>query len=89
MDTFSSSFGDLWKIDFESTVKEFEFTKNAAREYHQVIESDDFRDMDSNTIFTYLYRKMKIIVFRDHLKRYIYERAALTEPFLKKSTVRS
>ena len=68
-------------VDFESTVRDFEFTRRAQRQIITIIESDDFADMDSETIFRYLYRTMEMVSFKDYLKRYIYERAGIPEPF--------
>ena len=67
--------------DFESTVRDFEFTRKAQNQILRVVESDDFADMDSEAIFRYLYKTMEIVSFKDYLKRYIYERAGLREPF--------
>ena len=67
--------------DFESTVRDFEFTRKAQNQILRVVESDDFADMDSEAIFRYLYKTMEIVSFKDYLKRYIYERAGLRAPF--------
>ena len=67
--------------DFESTVREFEFTRKAQNQILRVVESEDFADMDSEAIFRYLYETMEIVSFKEYLKRYIYERAGLREPF--------
>ena len=49
----------------------------------RVISSEDFEDMDVDAIFDYLLNEMEIVVFKDYLKRYIYERAGIREPFSK------
>ena len=67
--------------DFESTVRDFEFTRRAQNQILRVVESDDFTNMDSEAIFRYLYETMEVVSFKDYLKRYIYERAGLKEPF--------
>lgn len=73
-------------LDFEQTVifdsvKDYEFTRKAAQKFRQVVSLDDFEDADADVIFHYLYKEMELVSFGDHLKRYIYERAGLEEPF--------
>lgn len=73
-------------LDFEQTVafdrvQDFEFTRKAAQRFRQVVSLDSFEDEDADVIFNYLYKEMKLVSFGDHLKRYIYERAELDEPF--------
>lgn len=73
-------------LDFEQTVafdsvKDFEFTRKAAQRFRQVVSLDGFEDEDADVIFHYLYKEMELVSFGDHLKRYIYERAGLEEPF--------
>lgn len=67
--------------DFESTIRDFEFTRRAQNQILNVVESEDFADMDSEAIFQYLYKTMEVVSFKDYLKRYIYERAGIREPF--------
>lgn len=73
-------------LDFEQTVafekvEDFEFTRRAAQRFRQVVSLDSFEDEDAEVIFNYLYKEMELVSFGDHLKRYIYERAGLEEPF--------
>ena len=73
-------------LDFEQTVafdkvQDYEFTRRAAQRFRQVVSLDSFEDEDSDVIFHYLYKEMELVSFGDHLKRYIYERAELEEPF--------
>lgn len=73
-------------LDFEQTVafdtvKDFEFTRRAAQRFRQVVSLESFEDEDADVIFNYLYKEMELVSFGDHLKRYIYERAGLEEPF--------
>ena len=73
-------------LDFEQTVafdsvKDFEFTRKAAQRFRQVVSLDGFEEEDADVIFHYLYKEMELVSFGDHLKRYIYERAGLEEPF--------
>lgn len=73
-------------LDFEQTVafdsvKDFEFTRKAAQRFRQVVSLDTFEDEDADVIFHYLYKEIELVSFGDHLKRYIYERSGLEEPF--------
>lgn len=73
-------------LDFEQTVafdrvEDFEFTRKAAQRFRQVVSLDGFEDEDADVIFHYLYKEMELVSFGDHLKRYIYERAGLEEPY--------
>lgn len=73
-------------LDFEQTVafdsvQDYEFTRKAAQRFRQVVSLDGFEDEDADVIFHYLYKEMELVSFGDHLKRYIYERAGLEEPF--------
>lgn len=73
-------------LDFEQTmildsVKDYEFTRRAVQRFRQVVSLEDFEDEDAEVIFNYLYKEMELVSFGDHLKRYIYERAGLEEPF--------
>ena len=72
----------LWETtDFGATVRDFEFTRKAARQIGAVVYSAAFEDMDSDTIFQYLMRGMELVSFKDYLKRYLYERAQIDIPF--------
>ena len=73
----------IWNLDFSRTVRDFDFTRKAMQGISRVITSDDFEDMDVDAIFDYLLNEMEIVVFKDYLKRYIYERAGIKEPFSK------
>ena len=73
----------IWDLDFSRTVRDFDFTRKAMQGISRVVTSEDFEDMDVDAIFDYLLNEMEIVVFKDYLKRYIYERAGLTEPFSK------
>lgn len=73
-------------LDFEQnvafdSVQDHEFTRKAAQRFRQVVSLDTFEDEDADVIFHYLYKEMELVSFGDHLKRYIYERAGLPEPF--------
>lgn len=73
-------------LDFEQTVafdrvEEFEFTRKAAQKFRQVVSLEGFEDEDAEVIFHYLYKEMELVSFGDHLRRYIYERSGLEEPY--------
>ena len=72
---------DFVLTETETAAKDFEFTKKAAQRFRQIVSLESFEDEDANVIFRYLYKEMELVSFGDHLKRYIYERAGLTEPF--------
>ena len=73
---------DMWSaIDFDSTIKDYEFTRKAMNEIHSVVYSGDFEDMDADMIFSYLREKMRLVSFRDYLRRYLYSAAQIKEPF--------
>ena len=72
---------DFFQTTAFDEVKDHEFTKKAARRFREVVSLDSFEDEDADVIFHYLYKEMELVSFGDHLKRYIYERAGLTEPF--------
>ena len=67
-------------VSFES-VKDIDFTRRAAQKFRQVVSLDTFEDEDAEVIFHYLYKEMELVSFGDYLKRYIYERAGLTDKF--------
>ena len=71
----------IWNLDFSRTVRDYDFTRKAMQGISRVITSEDFEDMDVEAIFDYLLNEMEIVVFKDYLKRYIYERAGIREPF--------
>ncbi len=73
-------------LDFDQAetldpIQDYEFTRKAARRFREVVSLESFEDEDAETIFHYLYKEMELVSFGDYLKRYIYERAGLTEPF--------
>ena len=69
------------ELDFEATVRDYDFTRRAMQGMSGVLNSDDFEEMDVNRMFHFLMSEMEIVSFKDYLKRYIYERAGIGEPF--------
>ena len=71
----------LETANWESTVHDYEFTRKARRQIMEVVSAESFTDMDSEEIFQFLFREISLVSFKDYLKRYLYERAGITEPF--------
>lgn len=68
-------------LDIENSISDYEFTRYAVSGMNKVISAGDFETMDAHIIFQYLTGEMRIVRFNDFLKRYIYEKAGLEEPF--------
>lgn len=66
---------------FDSTLKDFEFTRKAQRQIRRVVTSKSFEDMDADAIFNFLFKEMQMVSFKDYLKRYLYERAGIQAPY--------
>ena len=64
-----------------TTPESFPKIRKAAQKFRQVVSLDSFEDEDADVIFHYLYKEMELVSFGDYLKRYVYERAELEEPF--------
>ena len=73
--------GRMDSTDFERTLRTYEFTRRAERQVRNVVESDVFSDMPSDEIFRALTEEIQKWSFSDYLKRYLYEHAAMTDPF--------
>ena len=58
-----------------------EFTDYAWNALYDAVDSTDFADNDAGRIYEALSRQLRFISFGDYLKRYIYRKAELTEPF--------
>ena len=74
----SAYLGDL---DFEHTIRDYEFTRRARNRIREMVSSDSFQEMDSDEILRFLLDRMEIVPFRDHLKRYLYKQAGMKEDF--------
>ena len=68
-------------LDWGRTVHDYEFTRKARRQIHEVVTAESFEDMPSEEIFRFLYKGISMVSFKDYLKRYLYERAGIEEPF--------
>ena len=67
--------GSLWQdLDFErtvqNTVRDFEFTKRAYKDFYHVVNLDEFEDQDAQVIFQYLYKKMGMVSLRANWERW-------------------
>ena len=71
LDTFS----------LESTIRDYEFTRKARHQIFDVVSTKSFEDMAPDGIFSFLYKSISLVSFKDYLKRYLYERSGMTEPF--------
>lgn len=71
----------LETADFNSTIRDYEFTRMARQQIFEVVNSESFEDMEAEDIFQFLYKGISLVSFKDYLKRYLYERAGITEPF--------
>lgn len=72
---------NIYDFDPEKTIKSFDYTQRAVFDVNETIDSEQFRNMDSEMIFSYLADKMHTVVFKDYLKRYIYKLAEIEDPF--------
>ena len=59
-------------MDFEKTIRDYEFTRKARQQIHHVVTSESFEDMSCEEILKFFIDEMDIIPFCDHLKRYIF-----------------
>lgn len=58
-----------------------DFTDNAWEALYTAVDSTYFQDKDADLIYAVLEKKLKFIPFGEYLKRYIYRKADLTDPF--------
>lgn len=58
-----------------------DFTENAWEALYDAVDSTYFQDKDADLIYSVLERKLKFIPFGEYLKRYIYRKAGLSDPF--------
>lgn len=68
-------------FDISGSIKDYEYTKKSVVNYNRVIDSGQFEDMASDTIFQYLTKQMELVSFGDYLKRYIYEGTGMEVAF--------
>ena len=58
-----------------------DFTNNAWDTLYDAVDSTYFQDKDADIIYSVLENRLKYIPFGEYLKRYIYRKAGLTDPF--------
>ena len=68
-------------VDFDKTVKDYEFTRMAARSVEEALSSSDLAGMDAAAIYSFLLSRMQNVSFKDYLKRYLYEHTDFGAPF--------
>ena len=58
-----------------------DFTGNAWDALYDAVDNTYFQDQDASLIYAVLKKRLRFISFGEYLRRYIYRRAGLTEPF--------
>ena len=74
-------FSGRQSLDLTESIRDYEYTKKSVVNLNRIINSKQFQEMDSETIFQYLKKEMEIVSFGDYLKRFLYEESGLSEPF--------
>lgn len=69
------------EFDVTRTVRDYEYTRKSVLNLSQIVDSQQFANQDSETIFRYLQNEMEIVSFGDYLKRYIYRKTGVSTPF--------
>ena len=72
---------NILDFDDEASVRAYNFTITAIREFYDTIESDQFRNASGDTIYAYLTKVMELMSFKEQLKRYIYEASGTKEAY--------
>lgn len=62
-------------------IRDLDFTNAAWESLYDAVDDSEFMDKDAHLIYNSLKNRLKFISFGDYLKRYIYQKAGLTEPF--------
>lgn len=62
-------------------IRDYDFTDAAWESLYDAVDDTRFFHKDAQLIYNSLRHRLKIRSFGDYLKRYIYEKAGLTEPF--------
>ena len=60
----------LETVNWESTVHDYEFTRQAHRQIMDVVSNESFEDMSSEEVFRFLFQEISLVSFKDYLKRY-------------------
>ena len=69
------------EYDITNTIKDYDYTNNAVFQFNNIVHSKEFEEMDSETIYSYLTKTMEEVSFNRYLKRYVYDKAGIEEPF--------
>lgn len=69
------------ELDYSHSVREFEYTRIARNGINRILRSTDLDMTDVGGIYEFLLSEMRIVSFKDHLKRYLYEATKPEEPF--------
>ena len=62
-------------------MRSLDFTNNAWEALYEAVDNSYFRDKDADLIYSALENRLRLISFGEYLRRYIYQKAGLTEPF--------
>ena len=65
----------------DCTIQDFEFTEAAWETMYEAVDDTVFLEQDAELIYRSLKHRLKFISFGEYLKRYIYLKAELDEPF--------
>lgn len=65
----------------ECDIRDFDFTEAAWESLYDAVDDTVFFEQDAELIYNSLRQRLKFISFGDYLKRYIYIKAGLEEPF--------
>ena len=68
---------NLWEYDINKTIHNYSYTLLSSQFINRIYQSDEFADMDTESIMIDLLSDMHIVSFKDHLKRYLYLKAEL------------
>lgn len=58
-----------------------DFTQKAWEALYEAVDNTYFQDKDADLIYSVLEKKLRFISFGEYLKRYIYRKAEITDPF--------
>ncbi|MCD7762941.1 MAG: hypothetical protein LUI14_07035 [Lachnospiraceae bacterium] len=71
------------ELDLEATVtadlNEYEYTRRAARSMRHMINSEEFEELDRETIYNFLKSRKGRVPFNEYLRRYVYTHAGMEE----------
>lgn len=71
----------LIEFDTAASIKAYNFTLTAIKNFYDTIDSDQFEEESGEKIFEYLNQVMELVSFKDYLKRQIYRMAKVKEPY--------